>query len=401
MKIAIIKPDYHIHGGFEVVMDRIITGLKQHGHSVKYIKVDMTKPRYQLGEMAIPPEIYHKNEEFFRYTMSMEAFLELDLKKFDIVISTQPPSFAVDHPKVVALFYHHHKLFYDLFDAFIECGLGSIEHKSAMEVLREIDSYYITDDKYYIAGSEHVANRLRQYNNIKSHLYTFAAGIDDEYYQYNGPISFNSPICVGRHEFPKRPELFIHAMKHVDGLTGKIIGEGGKTPDLKVIDQYLTQLHHDKSDIDDENLWKSLVFNTKNLDISKLPTKKSDVIFMGRLSHNALIDEYANALCVVCPAYEEDYGLTAIEAMAFKKPVIVCNDGGGLAEFIENGVNGFIVEPKGEAIAEAINYLKTHPKDLKRMSDNAYTFSRQYSWEKAMDHFNQILDVIIGDIPQQ
>ena len=38
MKIAIIKPDYHIHGGFEVVMDRIITGLKQHGHSVEYIK---------------------------------------------------------------------------------------------------------------------------------------------------------------------------------------------------------------------------------------------------------------------------------------------------------------------------------------------------------------------------
>ena len=59
-----------------------------------------------------------------------------------------------------------------------------------------------------------MAYRLRHYSGITGHIDVFAAGISDELYNYDGDLSYGSPICVGRHEFPKRPELFIHAMKH-------------------------------------------------------------------------------------------------------------------------------------------------------------------------------------------
>ena len=269
-------------------------------------------------------------------------------------------------------------------------------HEKAKEIIREIDSKFITSEKYYIAGSEHVAKRLRSFNNINKNIFTFAAGIDDNYFNYKGKINYNSPICVGRHEFPKRPELFIHAMKHVKEIQGRIIGEGGKTEILKKVDKYLTYIHSNNEEIDDNYLWKKAVFNMDKVEFSKASSiRDTNVVFTGKVSNKTLIEEYANALCVVCPAYEEDYGLTAIEAMAFRKPVIVCNDGGGYVEFISDGENGFIVEPTGEALAEKINYLRDNPDVLSKMSNNAYEFSRQYSWNKSIKRLNEIL-LLIG-----
>lgn len=396
MKIAVVKPDYKIVGGFEIVLDRIIRGFKKYGHTVDYVKVDMTKPKFSLEGLDIPKEIYYQNQEFFRYALSIRTFEKLDLSDYDIVLSTQPPSFAVKHKKVAVLFYHHIKIYYDLFDVYIECGLEQKKiHEKATEIIREIDNGYITNDKYYIAGSRHVANRIKKFNKIQDDkIYTFAAGINEEFYNYKGKIDYNTPICVGRHEFPKRPELFLHAMKHVKDLKGKVIGQGGKTEDLKKIDKYLTYIHKNKfEDIEDEYIWKKLAFNLNSIDTKGIDFKnvESNVIFTGRVTQSQLINEYANALCVVCPSYEEDYGLTAIEAMAFHKPVIACKDSGGYLEFIQHGKNGFIVEPTGEAIAEAINYLRDHPDKLREMGKNAYEFSRAYSWENAIELLNKYI----------
>jgi len=392
MKIAVVKPDYHIRGGFEIVMERIMADLKERGHRVDYIQVDMSKPDYRLGSMSIPPEVYHSHEEFFRYALSVDKFRRLKLKQYDIVLTTQPPSFAVEHKRVAPLFYHHLKIYYDLYEVYKDTGIAKgIDHALTRDLIRDIDSRFITNDKYYIAGSSHVADRLRLYNGITSPIATFEAGIADDFYSYDGPLSFGDPICVGRHEFPKRPELFVHAMKHVKGLSGRIIGEGGKTGDLKLVDSYLEKLHKNGEEIDDSYLWKSFMFQLDSLKKTSHEYRGSNVIFSGRLSHEKLIEAYAEAMCVVCPAYEEDYGLTAIEAMAFGKPVIVCRDGGGLAEFIENGENGFVVEPTGEAIAGAINTLRDNPDKLRQMSRNAYEFSRQYSWRQGLDSLHGLL----------
>lgn len=400
MKIAILKPDYKIRGGFEIVVDRIIQGLSELGHQVDYLKIDMTKPKYKIGNIEIPVEIYNLNIEFFRYLLHIEEFQNLYLNDYDIVISTQPPSFAVDHNKVIALFYHHLKIYYDLFDVYIECGLERRDiHETATKIIRQIDNYYLTNEKYYLAGSKHVARRLKKFNNINENIiYIFNAGIDDDFYSYNGKIEYIYPICVGRHEFPKRPELFLHSMNHVEGLIGKVIGEGGKTEALKTIDKYLTYIHnYEKNDISDEFLWKKVMFNMEKLDINNLTLKdiKTNTIFTGRISRAQLMNEYSKALCVVCPSYEEDYGLTALEAMSFHKPVIVCNDGGGYLDFIEDGRNGFIVEPTGEAIAEKINYLNQNRDILIRMGENAYEFSRKYNWNNAILFLNSFINNVL------
>jgi glycosyltransferase involved in cell wall biosynthesis len=398
MNIGIVKPDYKIYGGFEIVVEKLREGLTEKGHTVNLIKVDMNECNLLNRGISIPEHIYYSNQEYFNYLLSFEKFKELDLKRYDCVVSTQPPSFCINHPKNLLLFYHHMKIYYDLFDIVMEVGLVDSElHRISAKYVRDIDSDYLTDMKYYAVGSEHIKKRIMKYNGVTKNLFNFSAGIDNEFFNYSGEKNFLYPVCIGRHEFPKRTELFLQAMKYID-MEGIVIGAGGRTKALENLDLYLTYVYkYEKKEIDSERLWKNLLFDALNINTKKMSNVlkgkniKSNIRFTGRVDKKELLKHYANSLCVVCPAYEEDYGLTAIEAMAFGKPVIACSDGGGYVELVKNGETGFIVEPNGKAIANAIRYLIDNPEQLKEMSKNAFEESRKYSWENAVNEFNNIL----------
>ena len=393
MNIAVVKPDYRISGGFEIAMDKIISGLRSKGHTVTYIKVDMTDLGLTVGRTKIPPAVFQKNPEYFRYVIAVDKFAKLDLHEYDLVLCTQPPSFAVQHPRIANIFYHHQRVFYDLSDLLIETAMVDRDiHRISSEMVREIDRKYMTDDILFIAGSEHIATRLRRFNQIDAGA-ILRIGISENYYNYDGPIHYEEPIYVGRHEFPKRPELFIHALKHTSGVTGRIVGEGGRTKDLMRVNKLLTYYHDCQIPISDEQLWKTVMTNLDDHFKPEYDRVDDDhsVVFTGKLTESELIDEYARALCIVCPSYDEDYGLTPIEAMAFHKPAIVCKDGGGYAETIQDGVTGFVVDPTAEAIAEKVMYLKSNPEVAKKMGENAYIESRQYNWTDVYDKLNNVL----------
>lgn len=399
MKIAVVKPDYKIIGGFEIVLDKIVNHLINRGHIVEYIKVDMTEKNLNYLPYLVSQGDYTKLPEFFDYINQFFRFQQLKLPQVDLVISTQPPSFAVDHPNHISILYHQHKIFYDLSDLFIEVGFADNKlHNKAAGIIRETDSLALKRLKHIIAGSYHIKNRLESYNQIKDNVSVFYAGIDDDFFRYNGTKSFDFPVCIGRHEFPKRPDLFINAMKYLPELTGRIVGTGGRTIDLKRLDTYLTyQRLVENKEIADEEIWKKICLQIGQTDISFMEDKldalsiKSNIIFTGRVNKQELIREYANALCVTCPAFEEDYGLTAIEAMAFGKPTVACRDGGGYTELIEHGVTGFIVEPEGKAIAEVFKYLSNNPDKRYAMSIKAYEKSRLFSWENGLEAIDKVI----------
>jgi glycosyltransferase involved in cell wall biosynthesis len=114
------------------------------------------------------------------------------------------------------------------------------------------------------------------------------------------------------------------------------------------------------------------------------------VTFLGRASKDDLVREYASALCVVCPAFDEDYGLTCLEAMALGKPVVACVDGGGYVELIDDGVDGFLVEATGPAIAAAIERLKD-PALARAMGARGREKARAYTWPRAVDQVERAL----------
>ena len=69
-------------------------------------------------------------------------------------------------------------------------------------------------------------------------------------------------------------------------------------------------------------------------------TPADHVRLHGEVDDAARDDAYRRAGVVVAPTFREDYGLTVLEAFAHGRPVVVCDDGGGLVELVEGTGGG-------------------------------------------------------------
>jgi glycosyltransferase involved in cell wall biosynthesis len=407
MKIAIVKPDYRSAGGFEYVLDRLAGGLRGRGHAVDLVYVEATgSPLSHLG-VSVDPLHLEISRDFFHHLNLVAQFEKLDLSAYDVVLCTQPGSWAVSHPRKAVLFYHHTRTFYDLFEALETVRGHDIDlHHLAAFIVRDVDSHFLTPGLPILAGSQRVKQRLADHNGLVDNVDVFSAGIDEAFLSYDGPLTYDAALCVGRHEFAKRTELFLHAMNHVRAIAGRVIGEGSFTGRLTAVDGWLRHQHaHPPAGVaatrsgchlDDDDLWRVTTLHTPLADLraaaaaADRDNRASRVTFLGRVSKSALIREYSSARCVVCPAFDEDYGLTCLEAMAFGKPVIACRDGGGYVELIEDGADGFLVDATGPAIAAAIDRLE----DVglaKEMGARGRAKAAAYTWPRAIDQVERAL----------
>jgi glycosyltransferase involved in cell wall biosynthesis len=82
----------------------------------------------------------------------------------------------------------------------------------------------------------------------------------------------------------------------------------------------------------------------------------SKVEFLGYITEEQMIELYGNALAVAFVPFDEDYGYVTLEAMFSGRPVVVTNDSGGPAEFVDSQT-GFVVKPEPREIAAAIDEL--------------------------------------------
>ena len=77
------------------------------------------------------------------------------------------------------------------------------------------------------------------------------------------------------------------------------------------------------------------------------------VIFEGQVDSRRVGMAMASALCLILPSIEEQFGLVVIEALALGLPVLVSANAGAVDELIDNGVNGWIIDPYRPAALEA------------------------------------------------
>lgn len=380
MKIAIVKPDLGIAGGFEFVLARVRAELERLGHAVETVEVDAgTLPATAYG-LELPLRVWEHCFEFVRHVALIERFHALDLRRYDAVISSQPPSSAVAHPHHLSLFYHHLRVYYDLSELYVGAGFADPTlHGAAEAAVRRVDAAHLEEVDFFLAGSEELRGRLVAFNGISGNVGLFHAAPVAEA-RSSPPTAFGDALCVSRHEFSKRPELFVHAMKYLPQLDGAIVGRGGRFRWVETLDRRLSSGEIDLDSLGSRDLW----LNTGAAAGPPAPAGATNVRLLGRVSARRLDELYRAALCVVAPAYREDYGLTALEAMSHGKPVIVCEDGGGLLELVEDGVNGFVVAPEGAAIAGAIRRLADDRELARTLGARGRDRSLGYSWDRAM-----------------
>jgi teichuronic acid biosynthesis glycosyltransferase TuaC len=100
----------------------------------------------------------------------------------------------------------------------------------------------------------------------------------------------------------------------------------------------------------------------------------SNVRFLGRLEHGAVLRHIAAADIFVLPSWQEGFGVVYLEAMALGKPVIACS-GEGPADFIEDGVTGFLVPPRDvESVAQLVRWLAENEEERLAVGRRASQF---------------------------
>lgn len=174
-------------------------------------------------------------------------------------------------------------------------------------------------------------------------------------------------LFVGRLSEEKRPELAVGAAAIVPRAILDVIGSG---PEMGSV----------------ENLARSL----------------GNVNVLGTVKYSDVSSAMSRARGLVITSAYEGSPKAVIESMASGLPVIAVNSP-GLVEIIEHGVNGLLVEPDEESIAEAIGTL-INDSDLwcrlsengRRMAEETYSKSSVISREIAL--VNRLVgNVITGD----
>lgn len=383
LRIAFLKPEFGVAGGLEAVVARLEAVARADGHEVARLGVDMRPPRAAVAGLDIPRAVWDAAPEYFPYLAGRAEFDRLDVRRFDLVVSTQSPAFAVRHPRHLSVFYHHHRVYYDLEAVYLRAGFAPDEtvHREAGKLIRELDQPCLERVGWFLAGSDAVAGRLAHFNGL-ANASTFHAGLivgdDQPTPERTGPGT-GPVLSVGRHEFPKRTELVVAAAHLLPDVEVALVGTGGREAWARALDHRLATTDVDPAALTDDETW----CNTGRGAAPVPDGHRSNVEFAGRVGDADLARRFADAPCVVAPAHQEDYGLTAIEAMAEGKPVIVCTDGGGLTELVEHERTGLVVDPTPRAIADAIERLVGDADLAAELGANGRERAAELSWEAA------------------
>jgi glycosyltransferase involved in cell wall biosynthesis len=83
-------------------------------------------------------------------------------------------------------------------------------------------------------------------------------------------------------------------------------------------------------------------------------------------------ETFRQADVLLLPSYHEGLPISVLEAMAYGLPV-VATDVGGISEAVQDGVNGFLIQPgECEKLAERIDRLATSPELRLEMGKSGY-----------------------------
>ncbi|MFX1282497.1 MAG: glycosyltransferase [Promethearchaeota archaeon] len=157
-------------------------------------------------------------------------------------------------------------------------------------------------------------------------------------------------LYCGRISYEKKIEVMLKAFKQVEKLYSDafllIVGDG---PDLKMYSKQASSL------------------NLRNC------------AFTGFISHTKLPYIYRMGEFMVTPSDTETQGLTVIEAMSQRLPVIGVARGGVL-DYIKDDENGILVPPgDSDALAQAIKKLLENPEIVSEYADKAFETAQKCS----------------------
>ncbi len=325
-----------VRGGAEIMIENLSRQLKMREYQVDVV---------QLPFRWYPPE---------KVIDSALAWRMIDVEecngfKVDLLIATKFPSYVVEHSNKVTWLMHQHRRAYDLYGTEYT-DLHGKEGEKIRKMIVDMDNKTIPESKKIYSISQTVADRLDKYNGLQAECLYQPPKDAEKFYcgEYEDYI-----LSVGRLDELKRLDLLIKALKYCDKKIKAYIAGTGK--------------------------------ERENLERLAVEEGVADrVKFLGFVPDEEVFSLYANAFSVFFAPKDEDYGFITLEAFLAHKPVITCSDSGGVLEFVQNDVSGYICTSP-ETIGAAIQKTWSDKGRCKVMGDAGYEVVRPVTWDNVIE----------------
>ena len=358
MKIALVHDYLNQYGGAERVLEAFCQIFPK--APIYTLLYDKKKTGYAFENRSVRTSFLQKiplvKSHHRPFLMLMPLAIEqFDFSQYDLVLSDSA-SYAkgiITSPETLHICYCHTPIRYAWDDShryIEEFGYSGVIKKVIpffMNYIRLWDEQASKRVDKFIANSNFVSDRINKYYHreskvihppVKADLFYLADKISDYF------------LIVGRFLPYKRFDLAIKAFNEL-GYPLKIIGDG---PDRKRLEKMAN----------------------------------SNIEFIGLVDDNKLKDYYAHCKAFIFPQ-EEDFGITAVEAMASGRPVIAYGSGGAL-EIIQDKITGLFF--KEQTTDDLINVLKefdVNNFDPKVIRERAMEFSQEKFKEKIKAFINK------------
>lgn len=328
-----VEPKTGERGGAEAFHDGFCEALSHQGWSVDKIQIGSDESTFE-GIL-----------ETYLYCY------DLDVSQYDLVISSKAPSYAVRHPRHLCYLQHTIRVFYDMFD--VEFPTPNETLLRNRERIQQLDTGLLAPgrvERIFTNGNE-TLRRLRRYNGLDGEV-LYPGLLRDLF--HTGRFD-NYLFLPGRLHRWKRVGLLIDAM------------------------------HYVKSDVE-------LRIAGVGEDYEKFVGRAADdprIRFLGRISDEECIEQYANALAVPFVPLMEDFGYITLEAFRSGKPVITCSDSGTPVDLVSKSNGGVVTDPVPASIAVAIDELASTPVAAREMGSRGRLLSETITWYNAVARLTQ------------
>lgn len=310
-----------VRGGAEVLYESLRDELVRRGHQAEIVSLPFNwSTRLNIVQSAL-------------------AWRLVDLTSaagapIDLVIATRFPSYLVRHPRKVVWLIHQFRQIYDLKGSrFSDFGERPEDPKTE-EMLRRFDQRALGETRARFSISRNTADRLARWNRLEAEPLYPPPALGGRYRSGDyGDYVFS----VGRLDPMKRFDLLLRAVAAAKRPVRCVLAGDG--PDRARLESLAAELGIAQR-----------------------------VEMPGRIDDERLIELYAGALAVYYAPFDEDYGYVTVEAMRSERPVLTTSDSGGVLEFVEDHVNGFVCAPGAQReIGARIDRLASDPALARRL----------------------------------
>ena len=275
---------------------------------------------------------------------------ESEGKRIDMVITTKFPSFAIEHPHKVTWLVQQFRQAYDMMGT-PYTHLDEAKDAELIGAIRQMDTVTLKESRRLYCISDNVGRRLAHYNGLAADT-LYPPPMHDGLYRNDGYGDY--VLVVSRLNRTKRVDQIIQAMPYVHaGVKLLVVGRGDERNALETLSARLA--------VGDR------------------------VQFMGFVDDSQLLALYAGAMAVFYAPYDEDYGYATVEAFKSQKPVLTTTDAGGVLEFVEDDVTGYVASPnEPQQLAARINELHSDRMLCQRLGTAGHDRVQPITWDRTL-----------------